>query len=267
MRETFIRSLSGAAYIFILSAAVFYSGLTFLMLFWIFLILCTMEFCSLVKLNKLFACALAFAAFLYPALSPTDNTINPLLITAAMISALGGLAFLFGERINFKSTSKKFLFLVAYIVLPFILLVKIPFQTGQYHPEILFGIFLLVWVNDTFAFIVGKSIGKRKLMERISPKKTIEGFLGGAVFALIAALILSYFYKHYSIYVWLIIALIMSIFGTIGDLIESKFKRIANVKDSGKIMPGHGGILDRLDSVIFGAPFVFLLFQIIKYVP
>ena len=116
-------------------------------------------------------------------------------------------------------------------------------------------------------------MGKHKLFERVSPKKTVEGFLGGAIFAAFAGFLISKLYiqpnpafSNKSILIWTIIALIVSVFGTIGDLIESKFKRIAGVKDSGSIMPGHGGILDRLDSVIFVAPIIFLFYQILYYV-
>ena len=150
---------------------------------------------------------------------------------------------------------------------------KISFGVKNYNPKIIIGLFILIWTNDTFAYIVGKSMGKHKLFERISPKKTIEGFLGGILFAVFAGYLISKLYikaspkfSEKSILIWCIIALIVGIIGTIGDLIESKFKRIAGVKDSGKIMPGHGGILDRLDSVIFVAPFVFLFYQILNYV-
>ena len=126
------------------------------------------------------------------------------------------------------------------------------------HDGIILGIFILVWTNDTFAYLVGKGIGKRKLMEKISPKKTIEGFLGGVFFTVITAIIISYTIDFLSITHWIVLSLIASILGTIGDLIESKFKRQANIKDSGTIMPGHGGLLDRLDSLLFVAPFVYL---------
>jgi phosphatidate cytidylyltransferase len=116
-------------------------------------------------------------------------------------------------------------------------------------------------------------MGKHKLYEKVSPKKTIEGFLGGLVFATFAGFLISKLYiqpsAHFSkksIAIWMIIAVIVGVFGTIGDLIESKFKRIAGVKDSGSIMPGHGGVLDRLDSVIFVAPIIFLFYQILNYV-
>ncbi len=121
----------------------------------------------------------------------------------------------------------------------------------------------MIWVNDSFAFLVGKNFGKRKLFISVSPKKTQEGFLGGLVFALIAAFIISKFNTDFTVVNWLVIAVIVSVIGTIGDLVESKFKRQANIKDSGTIMPGHGGILDRLDSLLFAAPFVYLYINFI----
>ncbi|GAA0725452.1 hypothetical protein GCM10009430_31130 [Aquimarina litoralis] len=124
----------------------------------------------------------------------------------------------------------------------------------------------MIWTNDTFAYLVGKNFGKHKLLERISPKKTIEGFIGGFIFTLIAGYLIAIFSDTLSIYLWLIISIIMSIFGTLGDLIQSKFKRQAGVKDSGSIMPGHGGIFDRLDSIIFASPFLYAFLQILNHV-
>ena len=109
-------------------------------------------------------------------------------------------------------------------------------------------------------------MGRTKLFERISPKKTIEGFVGGLLFTILGSYILSEFYDFQSGLLWMASAFILVVFGTLGDLVESKLKRNAGVKDSGKIMPGHGGILDRLDSIIFAIPFLFLLYQIINYV-
>jgi phosphatidate cytidylyltransferase len=125
----------------------------------------------------------------------------------------------------------------------------------------------LIWTNDTFAYLVGKNFGKNKLFPSVSPKKTIEGFMGGVVFTCIASVLLSKFYIESTIlYIWIIIAIIVSFFSTLGDLIQSKFKRVAGVKDSGNIMPGHGGILDRLDSIIFVVPFINLFYLILYYV-
>ena len=139
-------------------------------------------------------------------------------------------------------------------------------QNG-YNPKILISILILIWTNDTFAYIVGKSIGRTKLFPSISPKKTIEGFLGGILFSIISGYLLAVFFIEAKlIYIWIVISIIVSIFSTLGDLIESKFKRLAGVKDSGKIMPGHGGILDRLDSIIFVIPFINLFYLILRYV-
>jgi len=161
----------------------------------------------------------------------------------------------------------KTIYLVGYIAIPFIIITKIPFVSGNsFEPKTLLSLFILIWVNDTFAFIVGKSLGKNKLFEKISPKKTIEGFIGGMFFSLVASVVLAKYFVTEPVSKWLVIAIISSVFGTLGDLIESKFKRIAGVKDSGSIMPGHGGVLDRLDSIIFVAPIVFLFYQILYYV-
>ena len=131
-------------------------------------------------------------------------------------------------------------------------------MNGVYEQSVILTLIILIWVNDSFAFFVGKNLGKRKLFESVSPKKTVEGFFGGVLFSLITAFILSYFCDFLSLTNLIVISLIASILGTAGDLVESKFKRQANTKDSGNIMPGHGGILDRLDSLLFVAPFVYL---------
>jgi phosphatidate cytidylyltransferase len=135
-----------------------------------------------------------------------------------------------------------------------------------YNYKIIFVLFVLIWSNDTFAYIVGKSIGKKKLFPSISPKKTVEGFLGGLVFTILAGIIIHEIMGIFSTLFLIFLAILIGVFGTIGDLVESKFKRTAHVKDSGKIMPGHGGILDRFDSVIFVAPFVLLLVKIYTHV-
>jgi phosphatidate cytidylyltransferase len=134
-------------------------------------------------------------------------------------------------------------------------------------PKILVSILILIWSNDTFAYLVGKNFGKTKLLPLVSPKKTVEGFFGGMFFTIVSGILLAKFYIGANIlYIWIIIAIIVSVFSTLGDLIESKFKRVAGIKDSGKIMPGHGGILDRLDSIIFVIPFINLFYLILRYV-
>ncbi len=188
------------------------------------------------------------------------------MLIVALLVSIRSLLFLFEKKDRFLDTKTKYIFLIGYLIIPSIIIAKIPFVNNQYVPEIIISIMVIIWTNDTFAYLVGISMGKNKLFERISPKKTIEGFVGGVIFAVVAGILLAQFYLHQDTLKWVIIAMIISAFGTLGDLVESKFKRIAGVKDSGNIMPGHGGFLDRLDSIIFVAPFVYLFYQIIYYV-
>ncbi|MFV5686960.1 phosphatidate cytidylyltransferase [Flavobacterium sp. GB2R13] len=295
MNETLKRGISGAIYIILLLASILYSTESFFILFGIFLIITVYEFCNLIQINKVFP--ILFGTLLYTTITLvshynkiTTDTINQafntdleisiniqqldvVLLVIALVVSIKCILFLFYDNIQKISTSSKYLYLLGYIILPFVFITKISFGINDYNPKIIIGLFILIWTNDTFAYIVGKSIGRTKLFEKISPKKTIEGFLGGIVFAVLAGYLISKYYikanpqfSERSILIWTSIAVIVGIIGTIGDLIESKFKRIAGVKDSGSIMPGHGGILDRLDSVIFVAPIIFLFYQILNYV-
>lgn len=153
---------------------------------------------------------------------------------------------------------------VIYISTPIILAAKIPFFKGEYHPEIMLSIFILIWANDSFAYIIGRKFGKTKLIERISPKKTVEGFIGGLVLTYVVGGVLSFYHEVFSLLDWFVITNIVGVFGVLGDLVESMFKRKVKVKDSGKFMPGHGGVLDRFDSFLFITPFVYIYIQIIQ---
>ena len=167
------------------------------------------------------------------------------------------------KKITFSTDRSKLGLTIRYFIFSMSFLVLLPFYNGSYNPYLVISILVLIWVNDSFAFFVGKNLGKRKLFQSVSPKKTIEGFVGGLVFSIIASFIISKYNEDFSALNWMIIAAIVSFIGTIGDLVESKFKRQANVKDSGTIMPGHGGVLDRLDSLLFAAPFVYLYINFI----
>lgn len=134
----------------------------------------------------------------------------------------------------------------------------IPFEGSIFSPGIVIGFFLLLWVNDTGAYITGITLGKHRLMERISPKKSWEGFAGGIVFSVLSALLLSGLLGVLDTREWIIVALIVAVSGTFGDLIESMLKRSTGIKDSGAIMPGHGGFMDRFDSTLLSFPLVFL---------
>lgn len=173
---------------------------------------------------------------------------------------------LFSEKTIPLFGSKRYILTTFYLSSAFVFLISIANFNHAFSPLLLLGAFILVWINDTFAFLVGKQFGKQKLFPSISPKKTVEGFLGGLFFACVVSYFIAKFTDTLDFSHWLILAIVISVSGTLGDLIESKFKRQAQVKDSGVIMPGHGGLLDRLDSIIFAAPFVYLFLRIITHV-
>ena len=266
MNSTLTRAISGAVYIVLLISATFYSSNSFLLFFGILLLIAVSEFCKLVNLKNIVPMLIAVGLFILCNLSYTIKTNDILILLVILLVSIKALFFLFDKKNKPVDSLSKYVYLIGYIILPFVLITKIPFVENSYNPNIILSIFILIWVNDTFAFLVGKTFGKHKLFEKVSPKKTIEGFVGGFIFSIVAGIILAQFLMLQSYIHWVFIAVLASVFGTLGDLVESKFKRIANVKDSGNIMPGHGGVLDRLDSIIFVAPIVFLFYQIIYYV-
>ncbi len=150
---------------------------------------------------------------------------------------------------------------VTYIAIPFGLLMYFfdPLVlSGSLHYGIVLGFLVILWLNDTGAYFVGSLIGKHKLFERISPGKTWEGSAGGVVFALLTAWGLSFIFQQLDLRHWLVLALIIVVSGSLGDLVESMLKRSLGIKDSGNVLPGHGGLLDRFDAVLLSAPFVFV---------
>ena len=143
------------------------------------------------------------------------------------------------------------------------LLCFIPYMASPvYDPLPVLMIFIFIWLNDTGAYLIGSWKGKRRLFPRISPLKSWEGFFGGLVIVIIASLIFSQYHTGMAWYYWLAFAVVTVVFATWGDLIESLLKRTYGVKDSGSILPGHGGVFDRFDSVILVSPAVYILFKL-----
>jgi phosphatidate cytidylyltransferase len=157
---------------------------------------------------------------------------------------------------------------IVYVVIPLSTLNFIAFagiNQDQYTYVYLLAMFSMIWVNDTGAYMIGSLIGKHPLFPSISPKKSWEGSIGGFLFTMLAAFIISLFFHGLNLYEWFIFAAVVVVFGTYGDLVESHIKRSTGVKDSGKLMPGHGGLLDRFDSTFFVAPMIFLYLKVIEY--
>ena len=270
MKDLLIRSLTGILFVAILVGAIMWNKLAVASLFFII---------SLIGLNEFFALMI-------------KNGFNP---KKSITTAIGAVIYFIISLYSFNQYSFKFLLFIfpllvllvvieifrknetpisnivfsimgiLYVVIPFAILNFFAYEStyseliniedGQHNYWLLLGFFMLQWSNDTGAYLIGSSLGKHKMTPEISPNKTWEGAIGGFVMSLLVAFVISYF-TYSSLLHWLAISTIVVIFGTIGDLTESRIKRTCGVKDSGRIMPGHGGILDRFDGVLFSAPFV-----------
>jgi len=263
MRELLIRALSGLIYVAVVIGSILYSKESFYIVFYLLMLLCLYEFKNLIKLSYKWTFVVAtLIYFRFSNLPALDfKYFQFFLIISIFIPFIYQV---FKPKISLTSSKLgHYLLALAYIAIPFTLLTQIPFIQEVYHPKILIGFFILIWINDSFAYIVGSSIGKTKLYEIVSPNKTVEGAIGGFVAAIIGAYFISLYITSLSYLNWTIIAIITVIFGVMGDLMESKFKREAGVKDSSNFIPGHGGYLDRLDSIIFAAPFVYVYLHLI----
>jgi len=276
MKEIVVRTISGALYVSIIVFAMFTSREWFLGLFFILALITMSEFLKLVNLTSYLAYFLLAAAFYFLSYEIfNENAVYLLLIIGTFVNLYLLKDVLRTSKIP-MFRNKKYITVIFYIISGFIFLTLIPVMDvdGRFIPHLIVAVFVLMWANDTFAFLIGKNFGKHKLLERVSPKKTIEGFFGGMVGALISGFVIFQIIKiygpadmeKYDLWVWICLAIIVSVFGTFGDLIQSKFKRQAGVKDSGIIMPGHGGMYDRLDSILYASPFVYSFLLIVDYV-
>ena len=146
---------------------------------------------------------------------------------------------------------------IIFVVVPFVFFHAMAYISNSFNFHFPLAFFIILWTNDTGAYLSGYFFGRTKLFERHSPKKTWEGFIGGVILSCVAAYIISIYYNDLKWSNWIVVAILISCFGTMGDLVESMFKRSINVKDSGGILPGHGGLLDRFDGLLLAAPIVY----------
>jgi len=266
MREIFRRLITGAIYVILLLSAVFLSSDAFDFMFMVFGLACLYEYKRLTRLKGYYV----FLAYLglwwgYIHLIRDQWLINLLMVITVTVN-LFMLYYLFSGKQKLRNSLLKFVIGLFYIGGGCIFLTMIPYKNDVFAKYLIIGIFILIWVNDSFAYLVGKTVGKHRLYPTISPKKTIEGALGGMVFSLGTAYLLSGLEPILNTVQWLVLALVIIVSGTLGDLVESKLKREAGVKDSGAILPGHGGMLDRLDSLIYAAPFAYLTLNLYSHV-
>ena len=265
MKELLTRTIFGLLFAIVVVASVFVSPWACFALFAVVVIIGSYEMCRLHGMSKKLHLALtemmALAAIAIGGFVALDVLPLRWLLLELPIFASPFLFALFSKRLNHETICSNSYASLLFLSMPSVLMLF------MYRADI-FGamagswlvmlVFCLLWANDVFAYLTGNLLGRHKLFERISPGKTIEGSLGGMVFTIIATVVFSHYADWLSLKAGIGMAVIAVVFGTLGDLCESMLKRQAGVKDSGTLIPGHGGILDRFDSVLFSVPFIFV---------
>ena len=266
MKNFIIRAITGVLFVAVLVGCILFNSLSFGVLFLVLSAMTVIEYGQLINkytdahvniyISALGAGYLFMAFMSYNTSMASASVFLPylLLLLYMMISEL------YLKRENPIGNWAHTMLSQVYIALPFALLNIISFQNDvvssevTYNPILPLSVFIFLWMSDTGAYCIGSLLGKHRLFERISPKKSWEGSIGGAVVALIAATILAHFFNILNLWEWMGLALTIVVFGTWGDLTESLFKRQLGIKDSGHILPGHGGMLDRFDSAFMAIP-------------
>jgi phosphatidate cytidylyltransferase len=257
------RAITAAVGALIVVSASIYSDWTYFIVFAAILAFSQMEFYKLTGLDGMlplrsFGTFLGLMIFTLTFMIEKERLPNEYLYLIFPIVSLTFFIKLYKKTDKKPFTGVAYTYLgIFYVALPFSLLNLAVFSVDKiYHYEILIGCLLILWASDTGAYFAGTKFGKTKLFERVSPKKSWEGFLGGAFAAIAVSFILSQNFRVIEDWKWLVISGIIIIAGTYGDLIESLFKRSIEIKDSGNHLPGHGGFMDRFDGLLLSAPFI-----------
>ncbi len=266
MKNLLTRTVSGIVYLILIVVSILLGPLVFGFLLLFFLILSLLEFHNLMAptgsdLNKTILLIPAILYYLTGLLYTWDYLPLLSVVAGVLLFFLPFIFELFRKTENPVRGIGYNLFGLFYVMIPLLLLNFLFYPELDFSlpsKDLIFGFFIIIWINDTFAYLTGMLIGKHKFFERVSPKKTWEGTIGGVIFGIAGAWAISHYSTTFTPAEWIGFALTIIIFGTFGDLIESMIKRSLGVKDSGNIMPGHGGILDRLDSILIAAPFAFV---------
>lgn len=270
MKDLTKRTITGAIYVLSVIAAVCIDRYVAAVYFGIIMMLALREFIAVsakaeIRLNApmiYFVSVVSYLAFVSHAFGFAYSAIamfaSLLCIIALAISALYVKSATPFSSMTYSLTA------VGYIVLPLSLSNLLFAMHDYFDCNVLLSIFIFAWCNDTFAYLVGCKFGKRRLFERHSPKKSWEGFFGGFAATVLAGVVMWQFLGG-NVYIWLLMAVVTTVVGTFGDLIESMFKRQMGVKDSGNILPGHGGILDRFDILLLVLPAMWIVLSIVQF--
>ena len=268
MKNLLVRTITGLLFVCIIIGSILWNDLSATIVFSIFMFIGLIEFYKLFKKHELinvrWESGFLLGLLIYGLLISVTYDYLPLISISIILPIvfLFALLELWRKKENPLINMSILLFGVVYIVIPFFLIVLINHLenlTSSLNTNklpLVAGMFILVWSNDTFAYLTGRMIGKTKLFERISPNKTWEGTIGGIVFNILAGYLIAFFTTDTSdTLFWIISAFIIAPCSIVGDLLESLIKRSLKIKDSGSILPGHGGILDRFDAALFAIPF------------
>ena len=269
MNNFLLRTITGFFFVVIVVSAIVFNPLFFACLFFCVSLLGLHEFYKLLhKGGKAPQTWLGLVAggFLFAGLAAVaNNWMNAKYLIALMpFIAISFITELYRNKPSPFENVALTLMGVFYVALPFGLMNFFYLHGLHYSFIILLGYFVILWINDTFAYLFGSAFGKHCLFERISPKKSWEGSIGGAFISILAAWLFASFDHSLPLIQWIVITVIIVISGTLGDLIESMLKRSLNIKDSGTLLPGHGGILDRFDAVLISAPLIFVYIQLVN---
>jgi len=258
------RAITGFFFVIVMLGSVLLGPYPFGVFYLLLIILCLREFYGLIKQsgfapNLVWGLINGFFIYTVFAIIPFTNALafHKLLFLIPVVLSVVFIQELFKKsEAPFSNIAYTFLGLIL-ICIPFTFFQAMAYVKGDFNFHFPLAFLLLLWANDTGAYLTGRQFGRTKLFERHSPKKTWEGFFGGMVIAAGVALIISHYFNDLPWNRWVAIAILISCFGTLGDLVESMFKRSINVKDSGGILPGHGGLLDRFDGLFIAAPVVY----------
>jgi phosphatidate cytidylyltransferase len=263
------RAITGFFFVGVMLASVLLGVYAFTLFFLILSVLCTEEFYRLVstgevKPQKRWGLALVISIYLPVSLyfSEDEPLINILICVPVTILII--IAELYRKQPNPFHNIAYTLFGVLFAAVPFCFFYALAFIDISYNSNYPLAFLILLWSSDTGAYLFGIKFGKHRLFERHSPKKSWEGFAGGLLVSMLAALIISFSFTELSLVYWLGMSTIIVTAGTFGDLAESMLKRSHSTKDSGSILPGHGGLLDRFDGLLLAAPLVFVYLQFVK---
>ena len=265
MKKLITRTITGIVLVLVMLSAILLSQYSYVVLFLLILIGGIHEFLKLqqkseVKPNPWLIYTISIFLFLISYSTASGILATKYLLLLFPMLLLIMISEMYRKKAKPMENIASSVFGIVYLAFPVSLINYLVFPTifdgNNYTPKLLIALFALIWIHDSGAYLFGVSFGKNRLFERISPLKSWEGAIGGTLTAIGASYFISRLIPEISLPHWIAISIITVVSSTYGDLTESMFKRYFGIKDSGNILPGHGGVLDRFDSLFFAAPAV-----------